>query len=487
MHKLTKTNFLQYLACPEELWLAMNTGGHPTTPSLSALHMMEQGNLIDGLGRTYFEDNFAAEIAENGSEARFQESFETDQFLVRADMLAVNDQANSLVLYEVKATTSSKSDHILDVAFQKMVIASTGYTVERCYLVYLDKNYVLDDELMLPELFVVEDVSDQVNEAYQGVKAAAAAAFAYINGPEPARRITVGCGNKLQCAFVAYHYTDLPSYPVHDIARINVKKLAALVHDNILDIMEVPADFKLSRPQRLQVDIAQRNQVIIDHKAIAKELENLVYPLYFLDYETFAYAVPFQNGHRPYQQLLFQYSLHVIQSPGAAISHHEYLLRDKQELVSQLLFSLRENMDAESGTVLVWNKSFEQGRNKECADIYPAYADFLLSVNDRVYDLRDVFQKGFYLHPGFKGKTSLKSVLPVLCPELSYETLAIQNGGEANIKWHHWTEGQFQGDENDSTKEALLAYCELDTWAMVRIWQELEQVTRPGSAGNGPR
>jgi len=478
MHKLTKTNFLQYLACPEELWLAKHIEGHPTTPSLSALHMMEQGNLIDDLAKTYFADNFASELAEKGDEVLFQKSFETNQFLVRADILAVNNKAKSLTIYEVKATTSSKSDHIEDVAFQKMVIESTGYKVARCYLIYLDKNYVLDDDLKLQELFAVEEISDQVNKAYQDVKVEAEAAFAYINGPEPAKRITVGCGNKLQCAFVAYHYSDLPSYSVHDIARINVKKLEALVLDNILDIMEVPADFKLSPQQRLQVDIAQRNQVFIDHQAIAKELETLAYPLYFLDYETFAYAVPFQNGHRPYQQLLFQYSLHVIESPGAAISHHEYLLSHKHEPVSQLLRSLRENMDTEKGTVLVWNKSFEQGRNKECADIYPEYADFLLSVNDRVYDLMDVFQKGFYLHPGFKGKTSLKSVLPVLCPELSYETLTIQNGGEANIKWHHWTEGQFRGDENDLTKEALLAYCKLDTWAMVRIWQELDVFCR---------
>lgn len=484
MHQLTKTDFLQYLACPEELWLAKNIEGHSTTPSLSARHIMEQGNLIDGLAKTYFEDNFAAEIAENGYKLIFQEAFKTNEFLVRADILAVNSKSKSLIIYEVKATNSIKSEHIQDVVFQKMVIESTGYKVEHCYLIYLDKNYVLDDKLMLQELFVVEEISDQVEEAYQDVKVKAEEAFAYINGPEPTKRITVGCGNRLQCSFVEHHYTDLPSYSVYDISRIHVKKLETLVLDNILDIMEVPSDFKLSNKQREQVDIAQSNQVIIDQEAIAKEIETLEYPLYFLDYETFAYAVPFQKGHSPYQQLLFQYSLHVIESPGAEISHHEYLLNNKQEPVSQLLSSLRNNIDPNNGTVLVWNKSFEQNRNKECANLFPEYAGFLLSVNDRVYDLMDVFKKGFYLHPRFKGKTSLKSVLPVLCSDQSYETLTIQNGTEANIKWHHWTEGQFRGDENDLIKEALLAYCKLDTWAMVRIWQELEQINTSESAAS---
>ena len=106
----------------------------------------------------------------------------------------------------------------------------------------------------------------------------------------------------------------------------------------------------------------------------------------------------------------------------------------------------------------------------------PQYADFLHSVNDRVYDLMKVFSQGLYMHPDFKGSASIKKVLPVLCPELSYQDLEIQNGGAAVIQWHHMTDGRMTEDQAKQTFQDLLKYCELDTWAMVRIWEELGKV-----------
>jgi len=125
---------------------------------------------------------------------------------------------------------------------------------------------------------------------------------------------------------------------------------------------------------------------------------------------------------------------------------------------------------------LVWNQSFEKTQNKLMAARLPAYAEFLHSVNDRVYDLMKIFTQGFYVHPKFKGKTSIKKVLPVLCPELSYGDLEIQNGIAAVIKWHHMTDGRMSETEASQAYQDLLKYCCLDTWAMVRIWEELGRV-----------
>ena len=151
------------------------------------------------------------------------------------------------------------------------------------------------------------------------------------------------------------------------------------------------------------------------------------------------------------------------------------MLKSKEESVENLIKSLQKNIGKE-GSIIVWNQSFERGRNKEMAALFPAYQSFLDDLNERMYDLRVPFQKGYYQHPDFKGKTSLKSILPVLAPEVSYEELAIQNGMIATIKWHHATNGRMTKKEQKQTFKDLLSYCALDTLAMVKILDVLQQV-----------
>ena len=188
-----------------------------------------------------------------------------------------------------------------------------------------------------------------------------------------------------------------------------------------------------------------------------------------------SYVIPAQQGVRPYQQMVFQYSLHVKENPNAELQHFEYLLRSKEEPVEHLVAHMREHIDHTKGTVIVWNDKFEKPRNREMAAQYPQFNDFLLGMNERVYDLMIPFSKGLYQHPGFKGSASIKSVLPILCPDLSYKNLEIQSGGNAVIHWHHATDGRLSAEEQQNTFKNLLAYCHLDTLAMVRIWEVLRE------------
>jgi len=200
-----------------------------------------------------------------------------------------------------------------------------------------------------------------------------------------------------------------------------------------------------------------------------------VYPLYFLDYESLSYVIPPQAGYKPYQQLVFQYSLHIQKEPNGDLIHKEFLLKSKAESVEELIKDLQKNI-GKTGSIIVWNQSFEKGRNVEMATLFPAYESFLEGLNNRLYDLRVPFQKGYYQHPDFKGKTSLKSILPVLSPDVSYADLAIQNGMVATIKWHHATDGQMTKKEQKAIFQDLLSYCELDTLAMVKILEVLQRV-----------
>ena len=475
-HTLSKTDYIQYLDCPEELWLRKNKPAVLPPVDLDRQYKLDQGNLIDQLAQDWFTDGCViADWTIDPKNVVFQMKAQNGAMLAITDIAVHQPATKSIALFEVRAATTVKKEHYHDLAFQRMVFEDSGYTIKGTYLVHVNKAYRTSEAVDHCDLLVIEDITATVDELMKDTRTTAPKVLKWINGKAPKKRITIGCSKKHKCPFVQLKYPDLPNYSIFNIARISTKKIKKLVAANILDVQDVPADFKLSRTQRQQVAIAQEDEIVIKRGSIRKMLKNLVYPLYYLDYESFSYVIPPQSGYKPYQQLVFQYSLHVQNEPNGPLTHHEFLLKDKQESVENLVQDLQKNI-GKKGSVIVWNESFEKNRNIEMGSLFPAHQAFLADLNKRLYDLRVPFQKGFYQHPDFKGKTSLKSVLPVLSPSVSYADLAIQNGMIATIKWHHATDGRMTAQEQFATFEHLLQYCDLDTLAMVKILDVLLEV-----------
>jgi hypothetical protein len=179
------------------------------------------------------------------------------------------------------------------------------------------------------------------------------------------------------------------------------------------------------------------------------------------------------DGYSTNQQIVFQYSLHILENDGT-LTHHEYLANDFETATSGLLEHMQTNIGP-VGSVIVWNESFEKGRNDELAEIHPEYAEFLEDINNRVYDLMLVFKKD-YLHPSFYGSASIKKVLPVLVSELSYKSLGVQDGTMAMSEWERSVQSSLDKDTKEQIRINLLQYCELDTLAMVEIYKKLEKI-----------
>lgn len=198
-----------------------------------------------------------------------------------------------------------------------------------------------------------------------------------------------------------------------------------------------------------------------------------VIPLCFLDYESFNPAIPLFEGFKPYQHIAFQYSLHILTQDGQ-LSHYDYLAREQGNPLPELLSSMASHVPA-TGSVIVWNKSFEMSRNEEMARLMPQYASFLQHVNARVFDLMEIFKKQHYVHPAFKGSCSIKKVLPVLVPSLSYKDLVIQEGGSASVTWYKMLT-EMPPDAKEETCNHMLPYCELDTLAMVEVYRQLHSL-----------
>jgi hypothetical protein len=241
----------------------------------------------------------------------------------------------------------------------------------------------------------------------------------------------------------------------------------------ILHIHDIPDDYKLSEKQRNQVVVAKLGQPLIHPEMIKEELDQLKFPQYYLDYETISTAIPLFDDCKPYQQVPFQYSLHVLREPDGELEHHEHLAKSGKENPIPALLAQMKSEIGNTGSVIVWYKPFETSRNSEMALMYPEYTDFLNSVNSRVYDLMDIFTKQYHVHPLFLGKTSIKYVLPVLVPELSYKELNIQNGGIACLRWFQMATGAVSEEEGNTIYQNLLKYCELDTLAMYKIYEHL--------------
>ena len=482
---------MKYLCCPNYLWLfKYKREVVPEDEEIAAKHRLRQGNEVEVWARKLFPEARMVEarfdearqetesLIKKGVKTIFQATVFTDKrLLAKADVVVFDPKTKSWSLHEVKSTTEVKKDrhHIEDVAFQKAAFEDAGYKIGKTYLIYLNKDYARRGELKPGELFTREDISDRVDKILPDIRAMAYDALESLKTPEEPK----GCSCKLKsrskhCPTFAYLNPDIPEYSVFDIARMQGKKLGLLIDDEIYNVHEVPDDIKLSTIQRNQVTVAKTKEPIVDRAAIAEMLDELQFPLHFLDYEAIATALPLYGGAKPYQQIPFQYSLHVLREAGAKLVHYQFLDQLGKDLpIEQLLKSLA-GVAGDSGSVIVWHKSFEISRNTEMAKIFPAYSEFLKSLNDRVFDLKDIFAKQHYVHHGFGGSNSIKTVLPVLVPKFSYKGLDIQGGDVAAIRWYDAITGAVNAAQAEKTFSALLEYCRLDTLAMVKIYEKLK-------------
>jgi len=286
----------------------------------------------------------------------------------------------------------------------------------------------------------------------------------YAAWPHP--RVIESCTNPKSCSYLKYYLRSVKDHQA--VAKeLSPKYVIELLRRDIL-LFE-------SLDKKFVGDIGYApEEKFIDREAIRAELKNLQHPLYFLDYETYSSPIPKFDGTRPWQQIPFQYSLHIRKSPDATLEHKEFLATEDRNPVPDLVAQLEQDIGTQ-GSVVVWNAPFEATRNKEIAKAHPERATFMESVNARMFDLMVIFRKKLYTQHKFYRSYSIKNILPVLAPELSYKDLAIQEGGTASISWPQLVAGETPAAEKAELKKNMLLYCGLDTLAMVRILENLER------------
>jgi hypothetical protein len=488
---ISKSDFLKYQCCASYLWLwKFKKEVVPVDDEEAINQRLEQGNEVERYARQLFPTAVLVDahgkqarseterLVADGTKAVFQATVYTDkELLAMADIIDFDNESQTWTLYEVKSTNSVKKEHIYDLAFQRVAFEDAGYEIGKVVVIHLDKTYARKTVVEPAKLLTQTDVTDKVEGMLPVIRQQAYDALEVLKQTDEPTKCSCRLKTKSgHCPTFNYLNPDIPEYSVFNIARIGAKNLALLIDDDIRNVHDVPEDIKLSVGQQNQVLVAKAKEPIIDKQAIQELLGELEFPLYFLDYETVSSALPMFNGCTPFQQIPFQYSLHVLREPNGELEHYEYLGRDNANPpMPELLASLRSHIGV-TGSVIVWYKVFETGRNTEMGRAYPEYAEFLNGVNDRVFDLMDVFSKQYFVHHDFKGSSSIKYVLPVLVPEFSYKEMDIQNGLVASIRWYDAVMGVADEQQAGKTYEALLKYCCLDTLAMVKIYEYLRKI-----------
>ncbi len=488
---ISKTDYLIYRECPKNAWMKIHRPEVYFKSEMTSFVklIIETGNEVEAVARELFPTGVLIKGRDETAEEEtqkylgmkqgtlFQPIFRKEGFLAACDVLKFDEETGKYNIYEIKATNEAdEKTHFYDLAFQVNLLRMCGLDVGKINLLHLNSKYVRDGDIDVTNLFAIDDVTSEIESLCAEVADEMELALSYMsNDVEPSGNCScIYKGRSKHCTTFANNNPQVPAYSVHDISRIGVSKtkLAELIDGNIFNIEDVPADMVLSDIQRNQVDAHTYNKVSIDREKVREELAGLVYPIYFLDYETFPSAIPRFDGFSPYQQIPFQYSLHVLRAIDAELEHFEFLYTETGDPSIPLVESLKKNIGP-IGSVIVWNKGFERGRNEEIARRMPEVKAFMDSVNSRLYDLMDVFKKQYYVHKDFRGSTSIKRILPVLAPELSYDKLGIKEGGTAAESWNKITTGKVSQGEKEKIKKDLLVYCELDSYAMYDIWKVL--------------
>lgn len=498
---ITKSDYILYRECHKNAWMKIHKPEIYYKSELSEFEksLIETGNEVELLARKLFpsgiliegRDEQARKDTQDFLAAKkpvlFQPIFVKDGFLAAADILE-RDGTGGYIIYEVKAANEIKEKvHFYDLAFQVNLLEKSGLKINKIKLIHLNSEHIRSGDLDLQKLFLIDDVTREVTKLLDNVSAEMEVALNYLSkDSEPRGACCCICkGRSGHCATFQYSNPDVPEYSVHDIARIgsSKKRLEQLIDSNILHIHQIPEDFKLTDIQRKQVEAHVYDKVLIETKQIAKEFKKLIFPLYFLDYETFPSAIPRFDGYSPYQQIPFQYSLHILKSPvrqaqggpDSELEHLDFLYVESNDPSRPLAESLQKDI-GDFGSVIVWNKKFECKINKEIGERFPEFKIFMDSVNRRIYDLMDVFSKQYYVHKHFRGSASIKCVLPALVPGLTYKDRHIQEGGTASQSWNRITTASISREEKNKISKDLLDYCELDTYAMYAIWKHLKEL-----------
>ena len=484
--RLSKSRYLSGLQCHKQLWWRVHEPEAPElAPSPGRQNLLAQGREVGERARqdvpggewidlpVHQHDNLVAatrEALQRDAPAIYEAWFLADGTYVGVDILERSPRGGGYGVIEVKASNRRKPEHLPDAAVQVHVLRRAGHPVERAQVMHLNPECRYPD---LSNLFVREDVTALVEAALIGVADELAAQRAMLAGPLPDVPIGEHCTRPHDCPFIERCWPKAPDHHVSSLYRIDRKRALELEADGFATIYDLPSDLELSVIHARQVKAVRSGRMVVE-ATLRKALAQFVSPLAFLDFETVSLAIPRWPGCRPWQQVPVQFSVHAEERGG--LVHRQWIADGPEDPRPALAEALVEGC-AGARKVVAYHAPFERDCLKQLREAVPRLAKELERIEKRLVDLLPVIRRHVY-HPDFGGGFSLKKTLPALVPGLSYSDLQVQDGEVATVELQRLMlrGGELPAGERAALRDALLRYCERDTWAMVKLLEKLRSL-----------
>ena len=481
--RLSKSRFTAGLQCHQYLWLKVHEPDAPElVPDEVLQDRFDQGIRVGELARERFPGgrlidlpHYAArervaatrKALDDGAPAVFEATFVEDGTFVAVDVL--ERLAEGFRLIEVKSTKTAKDEHVPDAAVQVYVAGKAGIDVRAVEIMHLNPEHRFPD---VGDLFARTDVTEAVEAHLPGVPSEIARQRAMLAGPMPDLPIGAHCFAPYGCPFFDRCWPGDADHIRH-LYGVGPAKTVAYLERGIHRFGDLPSNEKLSGTARRQLRALAEGALVVE-PGLAEALEAFASPIGFLDFETVARAIPVWPGTGPFETIPVQFSYHEESATGE-FRHEEYLADGPGDPRPDLARRLVE-ATAKVDRVAMYT-GFERSRIRELRDAVPSLAAELQALDGKLVDLKPVVNKYVY-HPGFGGSFSIKDVLEPLAPDCSYDGLAVNDGMVASVRIARMllTGDGMDPAERDQLRGDLLAYCKLDTWAMVRLLQQLREL-----------
>lgn len=488
-HSLSKSWFAAGLQCHKRLWW---TAHEPDAPELepdpATRFILDEGIRVGEAARAQFPGGILIDLPHDqvqervnatrralarGEPAIFEATFAEEGVVVAVDILAREGRTHTLI--EVKSSTTIKPHHMWDAAIQAFVLRRAGVDVDTVEIMHLNDACRYPE---LDELFVREAISGRVRALIPQIAKLVPAQAAMLAGPLPEVEVGKHCDEPHECPFKSRCWPEVPKHHVDTFYGLRREKSAQLGTQGLALVEEVPASFPLTIIQERQRRSVTEGKLQVEG-SLASALAPFRGRVAYLDFETVGPAIPEWEGFGPWHHHPVQFSCHIA-SPDGEIEHVEWLAEgpgDARVAMAQALLEATEDVDA----VVAYNAPFEKKCLEMIAAVAPEQAPGIQALSAKLHDLLPVVRDHVY-HPDFLGSFSLKAVLPALVPDLTHESLEISNGQSASALLHRLL---FLGEprkpaQRKALRRNLLDYCAMDTLALVRLKERLDELAEDG-------
>lgn len=484
---LSKSKIMRGYRCVKAIYLTIHQPELEPKPDAATQAVFDQGNAIGELARTYYPGGTLVdhkpwefvqslkttrELMKAGTEFIYEAAFEYKGCYARADIVKYNKATNRWTLLEVKSGTKVKQEYLEDVGLQAWILANSGLALEKICIVHLNPECRAPN---LKNLFTEVDVTEQLREMYRDIAPKLNMIFSAIRQPAiPDTDIGPQCTQNRDCEFRSHCWGERN---IPEVSIFNIPNLKAKVWDYYkkgqVDLNKVDQ----AELEPLQIRMVQSHisgERFADSPAIKEAMKDWKYPLVYLDFETINPAVPVYEGTGPFEQVPFQFSVHVQHEPGGELEHYEYLHEDDSDPRPSLIPALIEACGAE-GSIVSYFARFEGDCIEAMAKNFPEHHDELMALKERLVDPLPVIRANVY-DTGFAGSFSLKKVAPALCgDDFSYADLAVSDGTAAQRAFTELIDPNTDEFRKMELSESMLEYCKQDTMAMVELVKWMKQ------------